>query len=114
MPDIRNILKGLSLNDRALYAETRTTMRRAYLYAHSKVLPIDQYNEQDDAYLDLIDIKIAMLFDRAGVFNHVEGSLDTETVKAIETGIKESAATILMKQPLQQQNVWPRANGNGK
>lgn len=100
MPDIRDVLKGLSPDDRALYTEVRTTMRRAYLYAHSKILPIEQYDEPDDNFLDMIDIKIATLFDRAGTFNHAEGNLDTEQgdklVKKLEAdGI--SAATRMMR-----------------
>ena len=104
MPDIRDVFKGLSPDDRAMYTEVRTTMRRAYLYAHSKVLPIDQYEEADDSFLDLIDIKIAMLFDRAGVFDHVDGNLDTDTAKTTEKIIHnaaDSAATRMMKSP------WP-------
>ena len=100
MPDIRDVLKGLSSDDRALYSEVRTVMRRAYLSVHAKLLPIEQYEQIDDAFLDLLDIKIAMLFDRAGVFNHVEGHLGTETAKAIEGEIKgsaETAATRMLK-----------------
>ena len=103
MPDIRDILKGLSVDDRALYSEVRTIMRRSYLATHAKLLPIDQYDAQDDAFLDLIDIKIAILFDRAGVFNHVDGNLDTDTEAKIEKDIKvagESAATSLMRKQL--------------
>lgn len=92
MPDIRDILKGLDDNSRAVYTEVRTTMRRAYLYAHSKTLPIEHYNEQDDQFLDLIDIKIAQLFDRAGVFNHSDGHLASDTAKEIGTGLVASAA----------------------
>ena len=109
MPDIRDVLKGLSPDDRALYTEVRTVMRRAYLSAHAKVLPIERYEQEDDSFLDMIDIKIAMLFDRAGVFNHVEGNLATETAKAIGQTLHDSAdslATRLMKQPLQQQQGW--------
>lgn len=101
MPDIRDILKGLSPDDRAMYAESRTIMRRAYLAAHAKVLPIEHYTQEDDNFLDLIDIKLATLFDRAGVFNHTEGNLDTEQGKAFEADVKaagDSAATRLMKQ----------------
>ncbi len=104
MPDIRDVLKGLSPDDRALYTEVRTVMRRAYLAAHSRVLPIDQYETTDDAFLDLIDIKLAMLFDRAGVFNHVDGALDNHGAKQIEQTIEASAATRLMKQPLSNNN----------
>lgn len=104
MPDIRDILKGLDKTHRAVYTEVRTTMRRAYLYAHSKTLPIEDYNEQDDNFLDLLDIKIAQLFDRAGTFNHVEGNL-ASPVEA-EKALHESAATQMMKQ-----QTWPTANG---
>jgi hypothetical protein len=100
MPDIRDVLKGLSIEDRAIYTEVRTQMRRAYLYAHSKTLPIDQYTEEDDAFLDMCDIKIAMLFDRAGVFNHVEGNLNTEAAKEVEKTLhdaSDSLATRMMK-----------------
>lgn len=97
MPDIRDVLKGLSPDDRALYAEVRTVMRRAYLSVHAKLLPIDQYTIDDDAFCDLIDIKVAMLFDRAGVFNHSEGSLASETAKAIESTINQSATARLDK-----------------
>ncbi len=100
MPDIRDVLKGLDVESRAIYTEVRTQMRRAYLYAHSKTLPIEQYTEEDDAFLDLLDIKIAMLFDRAGVFNHVEGNLNVEaSVEAEKTlrNASDSLATRLMK-----------------
>jgi len=109
VPDIRDILKGLSPDDRALYTEVRTVMRRAYLSAHAKILPIEQYEQTDDAFLDLIDIKLALLFDRAGVFNHSDGNLATETAKEIEQTLHDGAdslATRLMKQPLQQQQGW--------
>lgn len=109
MPDIRDVLKGLSPEDRALYSEVRTTMRRAYLSAHAKLLPIDQFLVEDDAFLDLLDIRIAMLFDRAGVFNHVEGNLDTETAKVTETAVRasgDSIATAMMKMPLVQNGGW--------
>ena len=109
MPDIRDVLKGLSPDDRALYTEVRTVMRRAYLSAHAKVLSIERYEQEDDSFLDMIDIKIAMLFDRAGVFNHVEGNLATETAKEIEQTLHDGAdslATKMMKLPLQQQQGW--------
>jgi len=99
MNDIRDVLKGLDAEHRAVYVETRTNMRRAYLYAHSKILPIDKYDENDDKFLDFIDISIAMLFDRAGVFNHVEGKLADS--KPLEQSITASAGTKRL------QNGWP-------
>lgn len=107
MPDIREVLKGLSVEDRAVYMETRNVMRRAYLAAHARVLPIDRFEIEDDQFLDLIDIKLAILFDRAGVFNHAEGSVDVEQVKDIQSAV-ESAATRMMKATqITQPQAWP-------
>jgi hypothetical protein len=102
MPDIRDVLKGLSPEFAAIYTEVRTTMRRAYLYAHSKTLPIEQYTEHDDQFLDLIDIKVAQLFDRSGSFDHSKGNLDTDKAKTIESGIQSQASKMLT-------NGWPVA-----
>lgn len=109
MSDIRDVLKGLDAEDRALYQEVRTTMRRSYLAAHARLLPIEQYDFEDDAFLDLIDIKVAILFDRSGHFNHVEGHLDTEKAVSIEKDVKvtaDSRATALMRRPLSQNDGW--------
>lgn len=115
MPDIRDVLKGLSPDDRALYQDVRTQMRRAYLYAHSKILPIEQYDYADDAFLDLIDIKIALLFDRAGTFNHAEGNLDTPAANKIALQVEAdgmSAATRMMLNnggsTMVVKNEWPK------
>ena len=96
MPDIREVLKGLSVEDRAVYMEARNVMRRAYLAAHAKVLPIDKFEIEDDQFLDLIDIKLATLFDRGGMFDSSKGSIDTEQANEAERAV-ESAATRLMK-----------------
>jgi hypothetical protein len=96
MPDIREVLKGLSVEDRAVYMETRNVMRRAYLAAHARVLPIDRFEIEDDQFLDLIDIKLATLFDRGGMFDNAKGSIDTEQANEAEKSI-ESAATRLMR-----------------
>lgn len=107
MPDIREVLKGLSPDDRAAYMQARNTMRRAYLAAHAAVLPIDKFEIEDDQFLDLIDIKLAILFDRAGVFDHSNGSVDVEQEKDIQSAV-ESAATRMMKATqLTQQQAWP-------
>ncbi len=96
MPDIREVLKGLSVDDRANYMEARNVMRRAYLAAHARVLPIDRFEIEDDQFLDLIDIKLATLFDRGGMFDSSKGSIDTEQADMAERSI-ESAATRMMK-----------------
>lgn len=115
MPDIRDVLNGLSIDDRALYTEIRTAMRRSYLSAHSKLLHIDKYEATDDAFLDLIDIKLAMLFDRAGAFDSSKGTIETAVADEIEKDVKstfESAATKMMKKELTQDRPWPVAKAN--
>lgn len=109
MPDIRDLLKGLTPEFAAIYTEVRTTMRRAYLYAHSKTLPIEEYNEADDQFLDLIDIKIAQLFDRSGSFDHSKGNLNTEQAKELETDIQNAANSIQSDASKMLTNGWPVA-----
>lgn len=69
MPDIREILNALSVDNRALWSEQRTIMRRAYLNAHNETVGIGNWTHEDDAFMDLIDIRLALLFDRAGLLN---------------------------------------------
>jgi hypothetical protein len=69
MPDIREILNALDVDDRALWSEHRTIMRRSYLNAHNETVGMGQWSHEDDAFLDLIDIRLALLFDRAGRLN---------------------------------------------
>lgn len=66
MPDIREILNALDVDDRALWSEHRTIMRRSFLNAHNETVGIDKWTFEDDAFMDLIDIRLALLFDRAG------------------------------------------------
>ncbi|SRR6266496_3062371 len=66
MPDIREILAALDIDDRALWTEMRTIMRRSYLNAHNETVGIGNWSAEDDAFTDLIDIRLALLFDRAG------------------------------------------------
>lgn len=110
MPDIRDVLKGLDPDSRAVYTEVRTQMRRAYLYAHSKALPIELYNQEDDNFLDMIDIKIAMLFDRAGVFNHVEGKLNTDIAKEVEQTLHAASDSLATRMMKQNGSAWPKGN----
>jgi hypothetical protein len=64
--DIREILAALSTDDKALWSEQRTAMRRAFLTAHNMTVGIGEWTDKDDAFVDLIDIQLALLFDRAG------------------------------------------------
>lgn len=67
MPDIREILNALTIDNRALWSEQRTIMRRSYLNAHNETVGMANWIAEDDAFMDLIDIRLALLFDRAGM-----------------------------------------------
>lgn len=93
MPDIREILNALSIDDRALWSEQRTIMRRSYLNAHNETVGMANWSHEDDAFLDLIDIRLALLFDRAGLLQsnkEIIGNGDKieEDLKASEDKMK--------------------------
>lgn len=88
MPDIREILNALSIDDRALWSEQRTIMRRSYLNAHNETVGMANWSHEDDAFLDLIDIRLALLFDRAGRLNAVKEIIGTDHQEAIESDLK--------------------------
>lgn len=97
MPDIRDVLKALDDEDKRLYSQIRTEMRRSYIAALSQIIGIDQYDANDDAFLDLIDIKIAILFDRSGRFNVIEGDINVAAANEIEKSIEVAASEIKLK-----------------
>lgn len=68
MPDIREVLNALDEQDRVLWRQHRTEMRRSYMAAHNTVNGVINWSDKDDAFIDLIDIQLALLFDRAGRF----------------------------------------------
>jgi hypothetical protein len=96
MPDIREILNALDVDDRALWSEQRTIMRRSYLNAHNETVGMSNWMLEDDAFLDLIDIRLALLFDRAGKLHTVKeiignGNKIEDDIKASEDKMKEKA-----------------------
>ncbi len=95
MADIREIYKALSPEDRLMYSQFRTEMRRTYLNAHNSTMGIDRWEDTDDQFVDLIDIKLAVLFDRAGMMNAERDIIGAED--AIETEQKIHAADDAMK-----------------
>lgn len=97
MPDIREVLAALDPQDRRLYSQTRTRMRSAYLQALTEVVGIHAHDESDDALLDLIDIKIAILFDRSGRFDNSAGAIDTKRANDIEAGIETRIVATLSR-----------------
>lgn len=85
--DIREILAALSQEDRVLWSQHRTEMRRSYLNAHNTTLGMVKWDHNDDAFLDLIDIKLAILFDRSGRFETVKEIIGKQDAQGIEQQI---------------------------
>jgi hypothetical protein len=79
--DIMAVYRSLSPEDRAIYQQIRTDMRKVYINAHTNVVGMDYWLIDDDYFLDLIDIKVAVLFDRAGHIQGVKLLIDKEEEK---------------------------------
>lgn len=94
MPDIREILAALSIDHRALWSEQRTIMRRSYLNAHNETVGIGNWTYEDDAFMDLIDIRLALLFDRAGLLDSVKEIIGAEQGEKIEGELIAKAANL--------------------
>lgn len=58
---------------------------------------VDNWTNDDDALLDLLDIKIAVLFDRAGRIEGIKPLIDKEKVKATEDKIEGQGEKIAAK-----------------
>src|ERR1700761_363606 len=95
--DIRELYNALSPEDRAVYQKIRTDMRRMYLNAHTNIVGIDNWNMNDDAYMDLIDIKLATLFDRAGSVEGVKSPIDQKEAEAIENDIEKHGKDVTVR-----------------
>lgn len=90
MPDVRDIVARLNPEDIAVWNEHRTCMRKCYLTAVNATIGVEKFEQQDDSFLDLIDIRLALLFDRAGFLpaglEEVTGKEEAEKIeKAIHT-----------------------------
>ena len=93
--DITSLYKSLSPEDRAIYQQFRTDLRKVYLNAHSAIVGIDKWTTDDDYFIDLIDIKIAVLFDRMG---RIEGDvIDKDKEKDIESKITDQDKAVKMR-----------------
>lgn len=102
MPDIRETLNALDKEDAEFYRHVRTEMRRAYIGAFAQLLHASNWSSEDDAFLDLIDIKCAVLFDRAGRFNALaEGAKepDHEAAETIEEQINNTVVDMYKPKP---------------
>lgn len=92
MPDIREVLNALDTDDKANWLHHRTEMRRSFIQAHNTTVGIAQWTEEDDAFLDFIDIKLALLFDRSGRMASVKTIVEkTDSNKIVEAIIKDAA-----------------------
>src|SRR5438046_1715839 len=84
MPDIRDTINSLSIEHKAMWSEHRTCMRKCYLAAVNATIGIDKFEPQDDSFLDLIDIRLALLFDRAGLISSTAKLTGEEEAKTTE------------------------------
>lgn len=90
MPDIREILAALTPDDRAMYMEARNNMRANYLYAHNSAVGVSKWDQSDDSFFDLIDIRLALLFDRGGKLNAPKTIIDVDNGHRVEQELKDA------------------------
>jgi len=121
--DIREIINSLDDQDKTMFNQHRTEMRRSYLTAHNSIIGVHAWDAYDDAFMDIIDLKLAILFDRAGRFEAVKDkTIDDAMIERVENdiidaykGIKQvavSPATASMKYHPNNQGP-PSPNGQG-
>lgn len=102
--DIREILQSLSPEDRLLWSQCRTDMRRNYLNAHNQTMGVSKWDHTDDAFMDMIDIKLATLFDRCGKISSAKDIIgdasETEaTINAVKIGSNDNSSQALLPAP---------------
>ncbi len=85
--DIREVLAAMSEDDVKLWQQHRTEMRRSYMTAHNSALGLAAWDMYDDAFLDLIDIKLVYIFDRAGRIAAHKPLVNEGAADKIETAI---------------------------
>ncbi len=91
--NIKDILNNLDDNDKRLWVDHRTNLHRAYLTMLHDALGVASIDETDMAFLDLVDIKLALVFERAGRFRS-EVAADSEKADEIEKAIAEKAKSL--------------------
>src|SRR6185369_4132352 len=79
-----------------LWSEQRTIMRRSYLNAHNHTVGIGAWTHEDDAFMDLIDIRLALLFDRCGKLEATKDIIGDDD-KRIEQDIHDKEDTMKAK-----------------
>lgn len=112
MPDIREVLAALDETDKRLWSQHRTEMRKSYMTAHNSVLGISAWDHNDDAFIDLIDIKLALLFDKSGRFAAIKEIINPKDGDKTETKIIQDGKNIATLEPStatkSMQNIWPQ------
>jgi hypothetical protein len=104
MPDIREILQSLDSHDKEMWQKVRTDMRRAYITAHNSVLGVNNWSIDDDAFVDLIDIKLALLFDKAGHMSTTKDIVSKADAQPIEESIHNAASNAVKLLELSKYN----------
>lgn len=92
--DIREVLASMNEDDVKLWQQHRTEMRRSYMTAHNSALGLAAWDMYDDAFLDLIDIKLVYIFDRAGRIAAHKPLVNEGTDTKIEAKIIEQGDTV--------------------
>jgi hypothetical protein len=86
--DIREIINSLDEQDKQMFNQHRTEMRRSYLTAHNSIIGVHAWDAYDDAFMDIIDLKLAILFDRAGRFEAIKDkTIDDAEIERVENDI---------------------------
>lgn len=115
MPDIREVLAALDENDKRLWSQHRTEMRKSYLNAHNTVLGMAAWDATDDAFIDFIDIRLAYLFDRAGRFVAVKDVIGKNDNEQHEKAILSQDDNLSIKSDVTKSNASNAlANGGWK
>ena len=116
MPDIRTVLQAMSVDDRALWSECRTNMRRAFLTAHNHTVGMQNWDVSDDMFMDLIDINLALLFDRSGRLESTTEVVSAKDAEKIMEKIEEAGQNVgkAKAQPEMSEASKKLADGWGK
>ena len=86
--DIREIINSLDDQDKTMFNQHRTEIRRSYLTAHNSIIGVHAWEAYDDHFMDIIDLKLAILFDRAGRFEAVKDkTIDDTIIERVENEI---------------------------
>jgi hypothetical protein len=111
--DIRELYKSLSPEDKIVYQQLRTCMRKLYLNAHNSIVGIDNWSLDDDALLDLFDIKIAVLFDRGGRIEGVKPIVEKNDTKTIENDIEKQGEKVTTRMQTEMSEASQKLKANG-